>query len=141
MVGGGARLPHGRSQSGDTTSTTSRSRKTKGERGRKLADRRSHVPDGPIIQRRASLRLPNRINAQKVGFLVNPIAGMGGAVGLKGTDGKKTLQEAIRKGARSVSPERALRYLEEVQRRSEEHTSELQSPMYLVCRLLLEKKK
>src|SRR5437762_9846233 len=31
---------------------------------------------------------------------------------------------------------------EEVRRwRSEEHTSELQSPMYLVCRLLLEKKK
>src|SRR5436189_807093 len=30
-------------------------------------------------------------------------------------------------------------YVEEV--RSEEHTSELQSPMYLVCRLLLEKKK
>src|SRR5437762_8311751 len=29
----------------------------------------------------------------------------------------------------------------ETLRRSEEHTSELQSPMYLVCRLLLEKKK
>src|SRR5437764_9886356 len=28
-----------------------------------------------------------------------------------------------------------------VAHRSEEHTSELQSPMYLVCRLLLEKKK
>src|SRR5258708_29279625 len=28
-----------------------------------------------------------------------------------------------------------------VQRRSEEHTSELQSPDHLVCRLLLEKKK
>src|SRR5437762_8713563 len=28
----------------------------------------------------------------------------------------------------------------EVEKRSEEHTSELQSPMYLVCRLLLEKK-
>src|SRR5437879_10261929 len=27
-----------------------------------------------------------------------------------------------------------------VRKRSEEHTSELQSPMYLVCRLLLEKK-
>src|SRR5437879_9831937 len=27
-----------------------------------------------------------------------------------------------------------------LERRSEEHTSELQSPMYLVCRLLLEKK-
>src|SRR5437879_7524758 len=30
---------------------------------------------------------------------------------------------------------------EEMHVRSEEHTSELQSPMYLVCRLLLEKKK
>src|ERR1017187_10587483 len=29
----------------------------------------------------------------------------------------------------------------QVSPRSEEHTSELQSPMYLVCRLLLEKKK
>src|SRR5437763_14652779 len=29
----------------------------------------------------------------------------------------------------------------QVHTRSEEHTSELQSPMYLVCRLLLEKKK
>ena len=28
-----------------------------------------------------------------------------------------------------------------IKARSEEHTSELQSPMYLVCRLLLEKKK
>src|ERR1017187_6818073 len=31
--------------------------------------------------------------------------------------------------------------LQRISRRSEEHTSELQSPMYLVCRLLLEKKK
>src|SRR5437762_7080455 len=30
---------------------------------------------------------------------------------------------------------------DDLSRRSEEHTSELQSPMYLVCRLLLEKKK
>src|SRR5437879_9821752 len=29
----------------------------------------------------------------------------------------------------------------QLKQRSEEHTSELQSPMYLVCRLLLEKKK
>ena len=32
-------------------------------------------------------------------------------------------------------------YKRQFRRRSEEHTSELQSPMYLVCRLLLEKKK
>src|SRR5437762_7137873 len=32
-------------------------------------------------------------------------------------------------------------YISRGTHRSEEHTSELQSPMYLVCRLLLEKKK
>src|SRR5437762_9662376 len=36
-------------------------------------------------------------------------------------------------------PQAAFNLLEDF--RSEEHTSELQSPMYLVCRLLLEKKK
>src|SRR5437762_4903665 len=35
----------------------------------------------------------------------------------------------------------ALPELSQALARSEEHTSELQSPMYLVCRLLLEKKK
>src|SRR5437879_6930879 len=35
----------------------------------------------------------------------------------------------------------AARGVDDAFRRSEEHTSELQSPMYLVCRLLLEKKK
>src|SRR2546426_3233855 len=39
--------------------------------------------------------------------------------------------------ARGVLPEE----LDAAQRRSEEHTSELQSPCNLVCRLLLEKKK
>src|SRR2546425_5803215 len=36
---------------------------------------------------------------------------------------------------------RNVRNLRNLQRRSEEHTSELQSLAYLVCRLLLEKKK
>src|SRR5437879_11153808 len=44
---------------------------------------------------------------------------------------------AIILGKHSSLVLRELRFL----RRSEEHTSELQSPMYLVCRLLLEKKK
>src|SRR5437879_8712678 len=41
-------------------------------------------------------------------------------------------------------PDRVNFLLDEIEAkrvRSEEHTSELQSPMYLVCRLLLEKKK
>src|SRR2546422_2905306 len=39
----------------------------------------------------------------------------------------------------SLPPERARRH--RICRRSEEHTSELQSRLHLVCRLLLEKKK
>ncbi len=51
-----------------------------------------------------------------VGFLVNPLAGMGGRVGLGGSDGEQRVAEAHRRGARqrtyaapftsSVAPER-----------------------------------
>src|SRR5437763_9941494 len=53
-----------------------------------------------------------------------------------------------RRGAAELHAEAARDVVERLDRlgrhdraRSEEHTSELQSPMYLVCRLLLEKKK
>ena len=47
----------------------------------------------------------------RVGFVVNPIAGMGGSVGLKGTDGDDILREAERRGAKKLSPERAKKAL------------------------------
>src|SRR5437879_10588546 len=40
----------------------------------------------------------------------------------------------------ALDKERRQHQRDRAQQRSEEHTSELQSPMYLVCRLLLEKK-
>jgi predicted polyphosphate/ATP-dependent NAD kinase len=45
----------------------------------------------------------------RIGFVVNPIAGMGGRVGLKGTDGK--VDEARARGAEQRAPERASRVL------------------------------
>ncbi len=49
----------------------------------------------------------------KIGFLINPIAGMGGSVGLKGTDG--LVEEALRLGAKPIAGERAKKCIEELE--------------------------
>jgi predicted polyphosphate/ATP-dependent NAD kinase len=46
-----------------------------------------------------------------LGVVVNPIAGMGGRVGLHGTDGPE-LEAAVRRGAAAVAPHRARRALD-----------------------------
>jgi len=45
----------------------------------------------------------------KMGFIVNPIAGMGGRVGLKGTNG--VLKEARARGAKPIAPIKARQFL------------------------------
>lgn len=47
---------------------------------------------------------------KRLGLLVNPIAGLGGAVGLKGTDGD-AFDEAVRRGAFPKAPFKAIRAL------------------------------
>lgn len=53
--------------------------------------------------------LESALNLRKIGFIVNPIAGMGGRVGLKGTDG--VFEEALRLGALPMAPAKAARAL------------------------------
>jgi predicted polyphosphate/ATP-dependent NAD kinase len=62
----------------------------------------------------------------RVGFLINPIAGLGGTVGLKGTDGK--VDEAVRRGAVPRAFGRAIQALKAL-RGSEIHFFTCSGPM------------
>jgi predicted polyphosphate/ATP-dependent NAD kinase len=53
---------------------------------------------------------------RRLGLLVNPIAGMGGRVALKGTDGVEVLAQARERGAKPGAPARARRALEATHR-------------------------
>jgi len=61
-------------------------------------------------------RLGKGSSERLMGFIVNPIAGMGGTVGLKGTDGEAVLRRALEIGARPIAPSRARLFLSELAR-------------------------
>lgn len=50
----------------------------------------------------------------RIGLIINPWAGVGGAVGLKGSDGKDTVEKALSLGAEQKAHARALSALSEV---------------------------
>ena len=47
----------------------------------------------------------------RLGLVVNPIAGMGGRLGLKGTDGEEVLRICREKGAIAEAPKKAVEAL------------------------------
>src|SRR3989304_8801817 len=66
------------------------------------------------VEKESMPNFENDVSVKTIGFIVNPIAGMGGAVGLKGTDGEEILKKAVILGAKPIAPARAKSFLSEL---------------------------
>ncbi|MDM7860317.1 ATP-NAD kinase family protein [Alteromonas sp. ASW11-36] len=58
----------------------------------------------------------------RLGLIVNPYAGIGGATGFKGSDGAETRQQALAKGAKKLANEKTARALAHIQAYKEQCT-------------------
>ncbi len=59
--------------------------------------------------------MANHLNRIRLGLIVNPLAGIGGAVGLKGSDGSEIVQQALALGAEKKAASRVAITLEHLQ--------------------------
>ena len=57
---------------------------------------------------------PRGDNGLKLGLVINPMAGIGGSVGLKGSDGSDIVEQALAKGAQPLAEERTLSALSRI---------------------------
>src|SRR3712207_8189017 len=84
----------------------------------------------PIRTSRVGELLPRHASPYSDAATASAPPNAAGGINAAGTDGEATIRATAASPAPALTPTR-----------SEEHTSELQSRQYLVCRLLLEKKK
>src|SRR3712207_7760145 len=94
--------------------------------------------DGLLIDRvYANYYLQQEGELDRYNIIASEFEGEDFAVGVRKAD--KTLQKKITQALKSLYQDGTFQKISK--KRSEEHTSELQSRQYIVCRLLLEKKK
>src|SRR5690606_39051559 len=67
-----------------------------------------------IVRKRCDRFMTTPHDLLTLAVLVNPFAGLGGAVGLKGSDGEATRDEALRRGATPMAVARMTRALQAV---------------------------